>query len=532
MQTDWAILQFIQPSHDPIGQYARWVGQYHGIHQVPETHVGWCSWYYFYQNITEQIISDNLGQIDKLQSDIPLHLVQIDDGYEKQVGDWLKFVPEFPRGVVPLAAAIKEKGLLPGLWMAPFIVHPQADLMREHPDWILRKPNGKPVNAGFIWNVFTTALDLTVPEALAYAAHVVKVAAEEWGFPYLKLDFLYAAALPGQHRDKTKTRAQILQDGYQKLREAVGPDVYLLGCGAPMGASIGYFDAMRIGADVSGNWVPKYFNLEWPFRAEPNMPSARNAIQNVLTRQYMHRNWWINDPDCLLVRPDSELSLEEVRTLTSVIGLSGGAFLVSDDMPALPADRINMIQKVMPIHHFPVEVPDLFTHTVPEQVIVRCQNEVESWQVVGLYNWQENSQSTSLSLRSLGFPTGRYWVRSFWDDQLYILSDDEILPLTLTSHGCAILAVRPYLAQKACYVGSNLHILQGLELQGFKSNKKETEILIKLNQQMQGWIDVYHPEPVQSIEVEGKGSSWQEPGKDIYRIAVHGIGNVRVKLKA
>ena len=70
----------------------------------------------------------------------------------------------------------------------------------------------------------------------------------------------------------------------------MGPDVYLLGCGAPIGTSIGVFDAMRIGADVSGSWKPKYFGIEFIFKNEPNMPAARNAIQNVLTRQYMHLN--------------------------------------------------------------------------------------------------------------------------------------------------------------------------------------------------------------------------------------------------
>ena len=528
MQTDWALLQFLAPSNHPIDQYACWVGAYHGMKQAPETHAGWCSWYYFYQNISEKIIQDNLEQIDRLQPDVPLHLVQIDDGYEKQVGDWLKFTPLFPDGVAPLAAG---KGLMPGLWMAPFIVHPKADLMTEHPEWILRKPNGKPVNAGFIWNVFTTALDLTQPEAMEYAARVVKVAAEEWGFPYLKLDFLYAAALPGVHQDQTKTRAQILRYGYEKIREAVGPDVYLLGCGAPMGTSIGFFEAMRIGADVSGSWVPKYFNLEWPFRGEPNMPSARNAIQNVLTRQYMHGNWWVNDPDCLLVRPDSELTLDEVKTLTSVIGLSGGAFLVSDDMPALPADRINMIQKVMPIHHFPVDVPDLLYRTVPEQVLVHCQNGVETWQVLGLYNWQDVPREATISLKDLGIEEGRYWVRSFWDDRIYQVDHTQTLPLTLASHGCAVLSIRSASPDKALYLGSNLHVLQGLELEELKDSKNSVEMELALTQQMQGWVDVYIPKPAKVIVVNGNETQWQTPQENVLRIPVAGTGKIKIEIK-
>ena len=42
--------------------------------------------------------------------------------------------------------------------------------------------------------------------------------------------------------------------GMEAIREAVGPDVTLLGCGAPFGPMLGLVEAMRIGPDVSGDW--------------------------------------------------------------------------------------------------------------------------------------------------------------------------------------------------------------------------------------------------------------------------------------
>ena len=101
---------------------------------------GWCSWYHFYTKISEPIIRENLKAIVDQQETLPLQLVQIDDGFESQIGDWFTFKPEFPNGVVPLAAEIKQEGLLPGLWLAPFILHPKAEIIKQHPDWVLRKP--------------------------------------------------------------------------------------------------------------------------------------------------------------------------------------------------------------------------------------------------------------------------------------------------------------------------------------------------------------------------------------------------------
>ena len=259
IETDWAVFSPVLLDHRaPLENYLEAVARENHALVPTDTPVGWCSWYHFYTKVTAKNIEENLEVILDHQERLPVELVQIDDGFETQVGDWFTFKPTFPEGVKPLAEKINQAGLIPGLWLAPFIVHPGSELLRKHPEWMLRKANGRKVNAGFNWNAMTTALDLTIPEALQYAKDVVSTASHEWGFPYLKLDFLYAAALKGEYRDNTKTRAQVMRMGMEALREAVGQQVTLLGCGAPLGSMIGFVEAMRIGQDVSGEWNPSY----------------------------------------------------------------------------------------------------------------------------------------------------------------------------------------------------------------------------------------------------------------------------------
>ena len=119
----------------------------------------------------------------------------------------------------------------------------------------------------------------------------------------------------------------------EAIRAAVGAEVTLLGCGAPFGGMLGLVEAMRIGADVSGDWQPTFNGIRLFIKNEPAFPCARNSIRNILTRANLHGHWWINDPDCLLIRPDTHLSLAEVQSLTSAISLTGGSLLVSDDLP-------------------------------------------------------------------------------------------------------------------------------------------------------------------------------------------------------
>ena len=55
-------------------------------------------------------LADYRGQLDA---------IQIDDGFERRIGDWLEPDAGFPDGVAPLAAEIRDAGFRAGLWLAP-----------------------------------------------------------------------------------------------------------------------------------------------------------------------------------------------------------------------------------------------------------------------------------------------------------------------------------------------------------------------------------------------------------------------------
>ena len=123
-----------------------------------------------------------------------------------------------------------------------------------------------------------------------------------WGFQYLKLDFLYSAVLAGSQdsmHDRSLTKAQVMQLGMSLISEVAGDKVFILGCGAPLGAVVGHCHANRISSDAGLSWKPEIF---LPQDDNWNLPSARTMVKNSLARLFMHGMWWINDPDCILLR--------------------------------------------------------------------------------------------------------------------------------------------------------------------------------------------------------------------------------------
>ena len=114
------------------------------------------------------------------------------------------------------------------------------------------------------------------------------------------------------------------------MRDAIG-DAYLLGCGAPILASIGLVDAMRVSPDTG----PMY---EVP--GDLSAPAIRSAILTGEARAFQHGRLWINDPDCLIVRPEVERREEWAAHLARHGGLrSSSDRLWSLDAWVLDATR-------------------------------------------------------------------------------------------------------------------------------------------------------------------------------------------------
>ena len=511
VETDWAIIQVLdleQPQ--PLDPFLEAAARENAVKVPREVLPGWCSWYYYYQKVTAEAVRQNLDAVQAIAPRLPLDLVQIDDGFEAQIGDWFDFHPSFPEGVAPLAQEIHAAARTPGLWLAPFIVHPKSRLAVQHPDWLLRDRRGRLVRSGFNWNAITNALDLSVPAALEYACAVVDRAAHDWGYPYLKLDFLYAGGLAGSYHDPHLSRAQVLRRGLEALRAAAGPETTLLGCGVPLGTALGLFEAMRIGADVAGTWQPRYLGTSLFFGAEPHMPAVRNALQNTLTRAPMHGRWWINDPDCLLVRPDTDLTLAEVQSFATAIGITGGSLLLSDDLPALPPERLRIAEALLPVVGQRPQVLDLFDRENPARLRLDLCGPSGEWHVLALFNWEDEPRELLLQAGEFQLPAVAYRLRSFWDGRVLDLPPGGSLNLgQVPAHGCVLLAARP-VGTAPQYAGSDLHFSQGVEVGAWDASPDGVRFVLDLPPAREGWAALWLPSTPRRVTVDGEESIWKK----------------------
>jgi alpha-galactosidase len=296
---------------------------------------GWCTWYCRFADISADTVTADLRGAAAIAD--ALTVFQIDDGYQQAVGDWLATNDRFPSGLATLARQVADAGFRPGLWTAPFIVAEQAKPAADHPDWLLRRPDGERVwaawNAHWGGNVY--ALDLSRPDVLRWVEELYRQLAA-LGFTYLKLDFLYAAAMQGERAAPT-SGADSLRRGLEAIRRGAGDDAFLLGCGCPLWPAIGIVDGMRIGPDVAPYWrAGEVEGLEAAAR-----PSLENARRAAVARAPFHGRLWANDPDCVMLRRrHTELTVEQSRDWARWIAASGQMLVLSDRFEDLDAEDV------------------------------------------------------------------------------------------------------------------------------------------------------------------------------------------------
>jgi alpha-galactosidase len=351
--------------------------------QLPPT--GWCSWYCFGPRVTAQQVLDNLDAIAK---GFPaLRYVQIDDGYQSAMGDWLATGAAFGGNVRTVLDQIRRRGFEPAIWVAPFVAEAESAVFKEHADWFVKDADGAPLRSDRVtfggwrrgpWYV----LDGTHPAVQDHFERVFRTMREEWGCTYFKLDANFWGAMHGgAFHDARATRVEAYRRGMQAIVRGAG-DAFLLGCNHPIWPSFGLIHGSRSSNDIKRAW-------------DRVMTTAR---QN-LSRNWQNRRIWWNDPDAVVL--SAELTDAECQFHATAMYASGGMVLSGDDLTALPPARAALLRKLLPPTGIAAEFDD--------ETLRVGHVQLSDARMICLFNWDDAPRTLAVRLRDAALVTD-YWT--------------------------------------------------------------------------------------------------------------------------
>lgn len=339
----WVLEDFIILGGNDRGflfdQLASEIAKNHPQRKSQTIPTGWCSWYCYGPAVTQHNIEENLNRFSKILPE--LRYIQLDDGYEPYMGDWLDENRDYG-DLQKTLSAIKAKSFEPAIWVAPFIAEKNSRIFKEHPDWFVKDTDGSPLNSSKIgfggwrcapWYV----LDGTHPEVQKHLEHIFREMGEKWGVNYFKLDANYWGAIHGGvHYDKSATRIEAYRRGMEAVLKGCDKNSVVLGCNAPMWPSLGLVTAMRTSNDMSRDWS-----------------SIRNTAYENLCRAWQNGKLWDADPDCVLLTNDTLFSGKKVITQNewmfhvTAVHAVGGLMLSGDKAALLKGKELAILKKLL-----------------------------------------------------------------------------------------------------------------------------------------------------------------------------------------
>ena len=411
--------------------------------------VGWASRGELGSAITEDSF---LAQVERCASQFDqrsFRFVELDQGYERAVGDW-ECNGKFPHGHRWLTDQVRARGLLPGLWIAPCVVSERSGIPGAQPDWLLKDTDGSvPIvwDTREEWGGKLFALDPAHPSVQDWLRSLARRARQDWGYEYLRLDLLSwvvgdaeTMSGPATAHYGGLTDAEAYRHALEALREGAGSDTLLLGAGAPLEYSVGHVDAMRIGPRVDAAWS-----------------SIVPAAPNIARRSFYNRGAWINDPDCVVVR--EPLTLDEAQLWASTLALSAGVIFCSDDLTKLPAERLEVLQRILPAatHAGRVINGGASGDAPPTLWIVEGS---PGWWTVLLANWRDAAAAQSVTTTSLGLSGKRFTAYDVW--RAAPLDDiTDTIGATIPAHRALVVGIRRATSRPQL-VGTSRHVIQGM----------------------------------------------------------------------
>ena len=444
--------------------YADAIGKIYAVKLLPQT-AGLCTWYM--DRHAAACDEVNLKELNaacaKELKPFGFDFMLIDDNWQagvKENGPKKNFTTHeangpYPSGMKAAAENMESFGLTPGIWFMPFAGNYKDPFFKDRQHLFVKKTDSQPYETS--WG--GTCLDMTLPETQEFVRGIVHRLAHDWGYKLFKMDgFWTGSGTPQMYihdaykqdgigdavfSNPDKTNIETLRDGAKLVREAAGPDVFLLGCCAvqnmrSFGGSFGLLDAMRVGPDTNdGSIGSLHASRLW----------------------FLHGRVWWNDPDFVSVR--AYLSLDRARLNAGWTAISGQLYYISDWVPIYPADRLDIVKRTIPAHGLPARPVDVFEQQIARIWIVTDTRQAVRRDVVAYYNWDKDRAEISATPERIGLPPAKEYVGfDFWANK-FIPPFSGALTATLPGASSRIMAIRP-VSEFPQLLSTSRHVTQGI----------------------------------------------------------------------
>ena len=301
-------------------------------------------------------------------------------------GDWKGWnSANHPLGREGTARRYAGIGWIMGSWAGPFMLSSGLKEMNEEfSDSIYRRADGAPWVFKNAWahgdagklppekRPAIYALDPSCPKVIDKLRDDFSYLREQ-GVRYYMLDFLqtglaYGGAGPDAPRfsgkDGSRSRVEAFYKAMTAIREAAGPETYLLGCSGPTFCCVGAVDGVRTAGDLGeGRAITRPGTFFYPASYGINRlnfwTGPERALYNTAS-YYTHGRLFNNDLGNVLTVGEP-MPVEHARINAAIHAFAGSSSMFGDDPRDISPERLALVTATFPRESGPAVPEDLFT---------------------------------------------------------------------------------------------------------------------------------------------------------------------------
>jgi alpha-galactosidase len=424
--------------------YGKAVADYHGKKLDAPPIVGMMTWYGYGTAIDESIILENAQLIASLFRGYPqkMQLMMLCDHGWQQDANWGYWHPDqtrFPHGIKWLAAQMANYGVAMGLWYTPFCITPNAPNHMQLLPLEALDAKGRPYTSdACVWGHLPgqpacmpiTFFDGGLPAVQKEWGDTL-ARMKSWGTVYWKLDF-FSLRTSSNNRHKLGD-GELYAQTYKTFQAAAG-DATLNPCSCDCNLQVGYCDSTRVSADMgqAGDW-------------SGTIDGFRHGMGTIAALWYKHRNFFVNDPDSIQVAKGC--SLAEARVRATVVAMSGGHFMLSEDLRTVDPERLELIRRLLPVYPRAARPLDLFEHPFPQGHpalwSLSLPTSFGPMTALAVFNLTNETRKYRITPRMLGLEAGKLFLALEWWQYRWLGRFDSDFEIEVPAGDVAIIHAQP-----------------------------------------------------------------------------------------
>ena len=407
--------------------------------------VGMMTWYGYRTAIDEEIILENAAIVGELFSGYPQAMQKVmllDHGWQEDAnwGKWSADAERFSHGMIWLNRRLKKNGLELGLWYTPFCLTDNATGREQYETLLARDGEGRArSNRASVWGQLpghpgsrdVAYFDGALKEVQKKWRRELELM-KRWECVYWKLDFF--ALQTSTDKQRRLGTGDLYNQTWSNFRKGVGTKGHMAPCSCGTNIQLGYNDSVRIGSDIGNSGY-------WPGAME----SYRYGLATIAALWYKHRRFWINDADSIQI--GKGCSLGEARVRATMVSLSGGHVMVSEDLRSVDPARLEIIRRILPAFPHAARPLDLFEKPFPEGYPALWALETRSASgtamSLALFNLDRETKKFRISPEMLGIDDSREYVALEWWQQRWLGRFTGSFELEVPPEDVAVVHARP-----------------------------------------------------------------------------------------